>query len=109
VSMEPVTGDQQGELRALRARVEELELELAERTARANAAVAAAEDRSYWLDRFRIDLNAVMRRRGPRAVWTAARLAMALAAHARAGPSSLRHLPVRAREILAEERAAAGR
>ena len=30
----------------------------------ANAAVAAAQDRSYWLDRWRIDLNALMRRRG---------------------------------------------
>ena len=49
------------ELDVLRRRVAELEGELAERTARANAAVAAAEDRSYWLDRMRIDLNAVMR------------------------------------------------
>jgi hypothetical protein len=106
MSMEPATGEERGELQELRARVEELELELAERTARANAAVAAAQDRSYWLDRFRIDLNAVMRRRGPRAAWTAARLAMALAAHAKGGPAALRHLPARARAILAEERAA---
>jgi hypothetical protein len=109
MSMEPATGENQAELRALRARIEELERELAERTARANAALAAAQDRSYWLDRFRIDLNAVMRGRGPRAVWTAARLAIALAAHARGGPGALRHLPARAREILAEERAAAQR
>ena len=35
----------------LRARVEQLERELAERTARAEAAVAAAQDRSYRVDR----------------------------------------------------------
>jgi SAM-dependent methyltransferase len=52
------------ELDALRARVAALEDELLERTARANAAVAAAEDRAYWLDRWRLDLNAVMRRPG---------------------------------------------
>jgi cell division septum initiation protein DivIVA len=35
----------------LRARVDQLERELAERTARAEAAVAAAQDRSYRVDR----------------------------------------------------------
>jgi predicted nucleic acid-binding Zn-ribbon protein len=50
------------ELEALRARVTELEAELAERTARANAAVAAAEDRLYWLDAWKLDLDAVMQR-----------------------------------------------
>jgi hypothetical protein len=54
----------EAEVEALRRRVAELEDELAERTARANAAVAAAEDRSYWLDRWQVDLNALMRRRG---------------------------------------------
>jgi hypothetical protein len=48
------------ELERLRARVDELERELAERTARAEAAVAAAEQRSYWADRLPFDLNAVM-------------------------------------------------
>jgi hypothetical protein len=32
--------------------------------ARAHAALAEAQDKSYWLDRWRIDLNALMRRRG---------------------------------------------
>lgn len=49
------------EVDELRRRVAELERELAEQSARANAAIAAAEDRSYWLDRMRIDMNAVMR------------------------------------------------
>jgi hypothetical protein len=61
MAAEPSAGQEQDELERLRARVDELERELAERTAKAEAAVAAAQDRSYWLDRLRIDLNAVMR------------------------------------------------
>ena len=57
------TPSQSTELEALRARVAELERELADRTERANAAVAAAQDRVYWLDAWRVDLEAVMRRR----------------------------------------------
>jgi hypothetical protein len=63
------------EVDKLRRRVAELERELAERTARANAAVAAAEDRSYWLDRMRIDMNAVMRRPVARAAFSLAQFA----------------------------------
>jgi hypothetical protein len=44
----------------LSARVEQLERELAERTAKAEAAVAAAQRRSYWTDRLPFDLDAVM-------------------------------------------------
>lgn len=58
------TVDQQQEIEALRARIAALEEELATVTARANAAVAAAQDRAYWLDRWHLDLNALMRRRG---------------------------------------------
>lgn len=58
------TSDETTELEALRARVVSLEHELAEQAARANAAVAAAQDRAYWLDRWHLDLNALMRRRG---------------------------------------------
>jgi hypothetical protein len=39
-----------------------LERELAERTERAHAAVVAAEERVYWLDRWHLDLNALMER-----------------------------------------------
>jgi hypothetical protein len=46
----------------LKARVETLEAQLAEQAARANAAVARAEERVYWLDRWRLDLNALMQR-----------------------------------------------
>ena len=45
-------------------RVVALERELTDQAARANAAVAAAQDRSYWLDRWHLDLNGLMRRRG---------------------------------------------
>ena len=60
--MPDTAADQQAEIEALRARVAELERELADRTERANAAVAAAEDRVYWLDRWHIDLDAIMAR-----------------------------------------------
>ncbi|HTR89824.1 MAG TPA: hypothetical protein VMG62_06910 [Solirubrobacteraceae bacterium] len=48
----------------LRARVATLEAELVEVQARANAAVASWEERAYWLDRWHLDLNALMRRPG---------------------------------------------
>jgi cell division septum initiation protein DivIVA len=51
------------EVEQLRARVAELERELAERTERASAAVAAAEQRLYWLDRWGVDLDVLMQRR----------------------------------------------
>jgi cell division septum initiation protein DivIVA len=63
------------EVSELRRRIAELERELAEHSARANAAVAAAEDRSYWLDRMRIDMNAVMRNPVARAAFSVALLA----------------------------------
>jgi hypothetical protein len=58
------TSTEQAELEALRARVDELERERVRQAARANAAIAAAQDRVYWLDRWGVDLNALMRRRG---------------------------------------------
>ena len=58
------TSTEQAELHALRRRVEALERENAELAARANAAIARAQERVYWLDRWGLDLNALMRRRG---------------------------------------------
>ena len=52
--------DSQAEVERLRARVAELERELADRTERANVAIAAAQDRIYWLDKWRIDPNRVL-------------------------------------------------
>lgn len=52
------------EVDMLRARIAELEQDRAELQVRANRAIAAAEDKSYWLDRWNLDLNALMRRPG---------------------------------------------
>ena len=41
-----------------------LESELVEVQARTNAAVAEWQERAYWLDRWHLDLNALMRRPG---------------------------------------------
>jgi hypothetical protein len=57
------TGEQL-EIERLRARIEALEAELIEVQARANAAVAAAQEQAYWLERWHIDLNGLMRKPG---------------------------------------------
>ncbi len=62
--MTELTVEERAELDALRARVGELERERAEQVARANAAVAALQERVYWLDRWHLDLNALMARPG---------------------------------------------
>jgi hypothetical protein len=56
------------ELAALRACVLALEAELADTHRRANAAIAAAQERVYWLDRWHVDLNELMTRRSAGAV-----------------------------------------
>jgi hypothetical protein len=63
------------ELEALRTRVAELERERAEQIAAANAAVAAAQERAYWLDRWHLDLNALMQRPGAAEFRAAIRIA----------------------------------
>ena len=62
--MTELTDDERAELEALRARVGELERERTEQVARANAATAELQERIYWLDRWHLDLNALMARRG---------------------------------------------
>jgi hypothetical protein len=59
---EPLTADERAELEALRTRLATLEAERAELVARTGAAVAAAQARAYWLDRWHLDLNGVMAR-----------------------------------------------
>jgi hypothetical protein len=56
--------DQQAEIERLRARVAALEAELVEQAARSERIVAAAQERTYWLDRWQLDLNALMRKPG---------------------------------------------
>lgn len=100
------TTEREAELERLRARVAALEDELIERTARANAAVAAAEDRAYWLDRWRLDLNALMRRPGAHRARTALRFARMVYRKLR---EARQELPVAAaREREAAELAARG-
>jgi hypothetical protein len=72
------------ELRSLRARVAQLEEELFEYAARSNAAVAAAEERAYWLDRWHVDLNDLMKRRGAAQLRDALRVARAIVRRLRA-------------------------
>jgi hypothetical protein len=81
-----VSAAEQREQEALQARLDALEREHAEQIARAHEAVAAAQDRTYWLDRWNLDLNALMRRPGAaelraavRAVRAVIRLARKLA------------------------------
>jgi hypothetical protein len=59
-----VSTSERHETEELRARLETLEREHAEQMARMHEALTAAQERSYWLDRWNLDLNALMRRRG---------------------------------------------
>jgi hypothetical protein len=54
----------QSENDLLRARVAALEAELVDVQARTDAVVAHWQERAYWLDRWHLDLNAIMRRPG---------------------------------------------
>lgn len=69
-SIEPAMGTteherhQAAEIARLRARVAELEAQLIAVEDWANRSVGAAQERLYWLDRWQIDLNQVMERRG---------------------------------------------
>jgi hypothetical protein len=54
----------QAENELLRSRVAALEEELVGVQARTDAAVAQWQERAYWLDRWHLDLNALMRRPG---------------------------------------------
>jgi hypothetical protein len=59
-----VTDAERQELEYLRGRVVTLEAERIEELRRAHAAVAAYQERVYWLDRWHLDLNALMARPG---------------------------------------------
>jgi hypothetical protein len=78
-----LTSDERAELETLRVRVAELERERAETAAAANAAVAAAQERTYWLDRWHLDLNALMARPGAAELRAAIRIARGVVRSAR--------------------------
>jgi hypothetical protein len=73
--MSELTMDERAELESLRVRVRELERERAEQIAASNAAVAALQERVYWLDRWHLDLNALMKRPGAAEFRSAVRIA----------------------------------
>jgi hypothetical protein len=56
--------DRETEIEHLRARIAALEAELVEQAERTERIVAAAQARTYWLDRWHLDLNALMQRPG---------------------------------------------
>lgn len=56
--------DPGNEVQQLRARIAELESLLAEQTRATNALVAEAQEKLYWLERWHVDLDAVMRKPG---------------------------------------------
>ncbi len=93
------------ETQAVRDRLEALEQERAEEIARANAALAAAQDRSYWLERWNLDLNAVMRKRGASELRAAVRALRAVYRLLYKGRMELPGALARARGIVEQERA----
>ncbi|MCW3039771.1 MAG: hypothetical protein JWM31_1676 [Solirubrobacterales bacterium] len=56
--------DQAAEIAALRARVAELEAQLAEQSRATNALVARSQEKLYWLERWHVDLDALMAKPG---------------------------------------------
>lgn len=54
---------EQAEIDQLRARVADLEAQLAEQARATNATVARAQEQLYWLERWNVDLDRVMQRR----------------------------------------------
>jgi hypothetical protein len=72
------TPEHNTEAERLRGRVAALEAELVEVQARANAVVGEWQARAYWLDRWHLDLNAVMRRPGAAEFRTAVRAVRSL-------------------------------
>jgi hypothetical protein len=78
-----------------RRRLDALERERIDEIARANAALAAAQDKSYWLDRWGVDLNAVMRRRGASELITAVRALRLIARRGRDAAVQVAALPDR--------------
>ena len=106
----------------LERRLEELDRRRVEQIAQANEALAAAQDKSYWLDRWHVDLNAVMARPGAPELRALVRMLRAVYRWARGARAKLPNLVMSvhktrrevgedrqtAARILAERRAHAG-
>lgn len=61
---EPTLDPRDREIADLRARVAELEAELAEHARRTAEVVAEAQEKLYWLERWHVDLDRVMAKPG---------------------------------------------
>ena len=81
--------DERAELESLRARVAALEAERAEQLARLQASLAEAQEKLYWLDRWRIDLNALMRKPGAAQFRPAVRVVRGVVRRAKAAKRKL--------------------
>jgi hypothetical protein len=77
-SASELSAAERAELDFLRGRVAALERERDEQLRLATQAVAAAQQRAYWLDRWHVDLNALMARRGAAEFRAAVRLLRAV-------------------------------
>lgn len=64
MTAEPQTDPREAEIVALRARVAELEDELARKDAETAQLVATAQEKLYWLERWHVDLDRLMRKPG---------------------------------------------
>ena len=82
--MSELTTAEREELEQLRARVAALEAERHEQLARQSAALAAAQEKVYWLDRWRLDLNALMERPGAAELRAAVRMVRGVVRRAKA-------------------------
>ena len=70
--------NQTAEVAALRARVAELEQQLVDLEAWSNRTLGEAQERLYWLDRWHLDLNALMERPGAAELRAAVRVLRAV-------------------------------
>jgi uncharacterized coiled-coil protein SlyX len=59
-----VSATRDTEVEELRARVEQLEAQLADQARRTNTIVAEAQEKLYWLERWQVDLDKLMARPG---------------------------------------------
>jgi SMC interacting uncharacterized protein involved in chromosome segregation len=64
VTAEPQTDPRESEIAALRARVAELEDQLARKDAETAQMLATAQEKLYWLERWHVDLDRLMRKPG---------------------------------------------
>jgi hypothetical protein len=80
---QPTTSDLEQELARTREALVQAEQELAQLRAMRSAEMARLERQAYWLERWRIDLDALMRRRIVRAIVKAVGAALRLASRLR--------------------------